>query len=52
VSVVVDSRPALAIHAKQGGLVGGVKVLLDEMRAAGFFLDEPRYQSLLRQTGE
>lgn len=48
----VVGLPGLLIYAKQEGLISKVKVVLDDMRAAGFFLDEPRYQSLLRQAGE
>lgn len=42
----------LLIYAKQRRLVTEVKPLLDEMLASGFFLDESRYQSILRRTGE
>ena len=42
----------LLIYAKQRGFVTEVKPLLDEMVASGFFLDEPRYQSILRRAGE
>ena len=42
----------LLLYAKQKGLIAQVRPLLDDMRAAGFFFDEARYQSLLRQGGE
>lgn len=43
---------ALLIDAKQRGLVAALKPLLDELLASGFFLDEPRYQAILRRAGE
>jgi predicted nucleic acid-binding protein len=48
----VVGLPGLVIYAKQNGLVTGIKPVLDDMRAAGFFLDDSRCQSLLRQAGE
>jgi hypothetical protein len=42
----------LLIDAKHRGLVAEVKPVLDEMLAAGFFLDESRYRSILRRAGE
>ena len=42
----------LLLHAKHRGLVVSIKPLLDEMVAAGFFLDEPRYRSILERAGE
>lgn len=48
----VVGLPGLLIYAKQQGLVTEIKSLLDEMLAAGFFLDNSRYQSLLREADE
>lgn len=42
----------LLIYAKHHGLVAGIKPLLDEMLAAGFYLDDARYLSILRSVGE
>ena len=42
----------LLLHAKAHGLVGSVKPILDDMRSAGFFLDESLYRSLLKRAGE
>lgn len=48
----VVGLPGLLVFAKHQGLVTEIKPLLDEMLAAGFFLDDSRYQSLLRQVDE
>lgn len=48
----VVGLPGLLIDAKHQGFVREIKPLLDEMLAAGFFLDDSRYQSLLRQVDE
>lgn len=42
----------LLLYAKDRGLVAEVKPLLDDMVAAGFFLDEAHYHSFLRRAGE
>ena len=42
----------LLIHGKEQGVVAEIKPVLDSMRAAGFFLDDSRYESLLRRAGE
>jgi len=42
----------LLLHAKLHGLVGAVRPILDDMRTAGFFLDEPLYRSILNRAGE
>jgi predicted nucleic acid-binding protein len=48
----VVGLPGLLLYAKNRGLVGSIKSLLDEMLAAGFFLDEARYHSILQRAGE
>ena len=40
------------IHLKQRGIVAAIKPVVDEMLASGFYLDEQRYQSILRRAGE
>jgi hypothetical protein len=42
----------LLLHAKLRGLVGAVRPSLDDMVAAGFFLDDSLYRSILGQAGE
>jgi predicted nucleic acid-binding protein len=42
----------LLLHAKLRGLVGAVRPILDDMVAAGFFLDDSLYRSILGQAGE
>lgn len=42
----------LLIHAKERGIVGVLKPILDEMVQAGFFIDASLYRSVLRQAGE
>ncbi len=42
----------LLIHAKERGLMATLKPVLDEMVAAGFFIDDSLYHSILRQAGE
>jgi len=42
----------LLIDAQQRGVIPEVRPVVDEMRAAGFFLDEARYQLILRRAGE
>lgn len=42
----------LLIHAKGHGLVETVRPVLDEMVAAGLFIDDSLYRSVLRQVGE
>jgi uncharacterized protein len=42
----------LLLHAKQQGLLPELKPVLDEIREAGFYLDDMQYQRLLRQAGE
>ncbi|MBI2203436.1 MAG: DUF3368 domain-containing protein [Candidatus Rokubacteria bacterium] len=48
----VVGLPGLLTYGKQHRVLTEIKSVLDDMRAAGFFLDEPRYQALLRQAGE
>lgn len=48
----VVGLPGFLIYGKQQGLVAAIKPVLDDMRAAGFFLDESHYHLLLRQAGE
>lgn len=48
----VVGLPGWLIYLKQRGVVAAVKPLLDEMLASGFYLDERRYQSILRRAGE
>jgi len=40
------------IAAKERGVVQALKPILDEMIAIGFFVDDPLYESILRQAGE
>lgn len=40
------------IYLKQCGVVAAIKPVVDEMLASGFYLDEQRYQSILRRAGE
>ena len=42
----------LLLHAKVQGLVDTVKPILDEMVAAGFFIDDSLYRLILRQAAE
>jgi predicted nucleic acid-binding protein len=42
----------LLVHAKLHGLVGAVRPMLDDMLAAGLFLDDSLYRSILHQAGE
>ncbi len=42
----------LLVHAKLHGLVGAVRPILDDMVAAGFFLDDFLHRSILDQAGE
>jgi predicted nucleic acid-binding protein len=42
----------LLVHAKLHGLVEAVRPMLDDMLAAGFFLDDSLYRSILHQAGE
>ncbi len=42
----------LLLYAKQLGKIAAVKPLFDELRTAGFFIDESLYHLLLRQAGE
>jgi predicted nucleic acid-binding protein len=42
----------LLLHAKLHGLVGAVRPIVDDMVAAGFFLDDSLYRSILDQAGE
>lgn len=42
----------LLLYGKEAGLISEVKPLLDEMLAAGFFLDDSRYQAFLRRASE
>ena len=48
----VVGLPGWLIYLKQRAVVASVKPLLDEMLASGFYLDEQRYQSILRRAGE
>ena len=48
----VVGLPGWLIYLKQREVVAAVKPLLDEMLASGFYLDEQRYQSILRRAGE
>ncbi len=48
----VVGLPGWLIYLKQRGVVAAVKPLLDEMLASGFYLDEQRYQLILRRAGE
>jgi uncharacterized protein len=40
------------IYLKQRGVVSEVKPVLDDMRASGFYLDDPGYRSILRRADE
>jgi predicted nucleic acid-binding protein len=42
----------LLLHAKLHGLVGAVKPIFDDMVAAGFFLDDSLFRSILTRAGE
>ena len=48
--LVVDA--SALITAKERGIVEALKPILDEMIAVGFFVDDPLYESILRQAGE
>jgi predicted nucleic acid-binding protein len=48
----VIGLPGLLVFAKYQGVILEIRPILDEILAAGFFLDDSRYQSLLRQAGE
>ncbi len=42
----------LLLHGKLHGLIGAVRPILDDMVAAGFFIDASLYRSILRQAEE
>lgn len=42
----------LLIHAKERGLINSIKPLMDDMVAAGFYIDGPLYHSILRHANE
>ena len=42
----------LLLNAKERGVVASLKPIVDDMVAAGFFIDEALYRSILRQAGE
>lgn len=42
----------LLIRAKESGIVEALKPILDEMVAAGFFIDDALYRSILRHCAE
>jgi predicted nucleic acid-binding protein len=42
----------LLLSAKKRGIVTSLKSIVDEMVAAGFFIDEMLYRSILQQAGE
>lgn len=42
----------LLLYHKERGIIGALKPLLDEMIAAGFFIDDALYHHILRQAGE
>lgn len=42
----------LLLHAKERRLIGPLRPIVDEMVAAGFFLDESTYRAILRRAGE
>jgi uncharacterized protein len=48
----VVGLPGWLIYLKQRGVIASVKPVLDEMITSGFYLDEQRYQSILRRASE
>ena len=42
----------LLAYAKERGKISALRPMLDAIRAAGFYLDDRLYESLLRHTGE
>jgi predicted nucleic acid-binding protein len=42
----------LLLYCKERGVVRALKPILDELLAAGFFLDDALYHVILRQAGE
>jgi PhzF family phenazine biosynthesis protein len=49
---LIVTRDGELLSSKERGLVAALKPILDGITAAGFFLDEPLYHSILRQAGE
>jgi predicted nucleic acid-binding protein len=42
----------LLLHAKHHGHIDTIKSVLDDLKSAGFFIDESLYREILRQAGE